>query len=303
MVLQQGILQGVPLPRRLHGTRSVHGNLSYSLAYDFLHCPSAEEPLGSSASSSATRAEVVAAATASASCAAATVAAALGAGSASLPTNPGHPSLLLAGFSGFQAQPQRVMRLQNLDTAGERLGTWTMEEHWNAAFPDDVDERMQIDPWQHVSLPELLATISSRGVGQAHGADHARHHAEHVAAHDEHDQVGNLATAFLTSSTTVLLAMLCAAFAVRLVREMMRPASSPLVFGVAGADQDIQGLQLQVDVPGVQPFRPFAGQGYRLQAEAPDEKPGGNGDGRSSEKPGGNADGRSSVLGADARRL
>eukprot|EP00930_Biecheleria_cincta_P006426 TRINITY_DN107429_c0_g1_i1.p1 TRINITY_DN107429_c0_g1~~TRINITY_DN107429_c0_g1_i1.p1 ORF type:complete len:277 (-),score=49.27 TRINITY_DN107429_c0_g1_i1:17-847(-) len=257
MVLHQGPLQR----RRPCGApRSADG---YSLACSFLHCPSAAEGLGTS-SSSAARAGVAPAsasqATTSASAVASTVAAVLGAGSVSLSTNSGHSSIHLAGFApGLQVQPlRRLMQVQGLGRpAGEQLGPWIIEEHWEGVPPSD-----------------LLAELLDRGVGSGHSPDHAEqhHHHEDNHVHDD-DQLGNFATALLTSSTTVLLAMISAIFAVRLVREMMRPSTSPLVLG--GPDPDVQGVQLQLDIPGVQPFRPFAGQGYRLQAEAPEEKQGG----------------------------
>eukprot|EP00439_Symbiodinium_sp_Y106_P057980 s2578_g8.t1 len=57
-----------------------------------------------------------------------------------------------------------------------------------------------------------------------------------------------------------------AIFAMRLFREMMRPPAQQIQGMNAGADGDAPGV-LQLDIPGVQPFRPFSGQGYRLVME------------------------------------
>mmetsp|Transcript_897 Transcript_897/g.842 ORF Transcript_897/g.842 Transcript_897/m.842 type:complete len:112 (-) Transcript_897:31-366(-) len=57
--------------------------------------------------------------------------------------------------------------------------------------------------------------------------------------------------AIISSGTTILFAMAGAALAMRLFRELLRPRNqNPEV--------------VHVDIPGVQPFRPFAGQAYHL---------------------------------------
>lgn len=70
-----------------------------------------------------------------------------------------------------------------------------------------------------------------------------------------HEDMGDLGLALLSSGTTVFLAMISAFFAIRLFREL-RPPPNP----------EMQGV-LQLDIPGLQPFRPFSGQGHRLHAD------------------------------------
>ena len=108
------------------------------------------------------------------------------------------------------------------------------------------------------------------------GSDHVEHQHQHaVAEHAQHhphdDAMTDIGVALVSSGTTIFLAFMSAIFAMRLFREMMRPQGQQMQMN-AGADGDVPGV-LQLDIPGVQPFRPFSGQGYRLVVESDSSKP------------------------------
>eukprot|EP00435_Cladocopium_sp_Y103_P005588 s1259_g1.t2 len=88
-------------------------------------------------------------------------------------------------------------------------------------------------------------------------------HLEHHGSHE--DSMSDLGLALISSGTTIFLAMISAIFAMRLFREMLRPQATAGAQG--GGQGDMQGV-LQLEIPGVQPFRPFSGQGHRLVMEA-----------------------------------
>ncbi|CAK9042588.1 unnamed protein product [Durusdinium trenchii] len=85
---------------------------------------------------------------------------------------------------------------------------------------------------------------------------HPHHHSHHVHLEESFD-MDEFAVAVLSYGSTILFATLGAALAMRLFREVLRPARS----------RDELPDVVQMDIPGVQPFRPFAGQGYHLQAD------------------------------------
>lgn len=86
---------------------------------------------------------------------------------------------------------------------------------------------------------------------------HPHHHSHHVHLEESFD-MDEFAVAVLSYGSTILFATLGAALAMRLFREVLRPARS----------RDELPDVVQMDIPGVQPFRPCAGQGYHLQAGA-----------------------------------
>ncbi|CAL1169115.1 unnamed protein product [Cladocopium goreaui] len=131
-----------------------------------------------------------------------------------------------------------------------------------------------------LQFPALVMDLWERGTG--HTGHHAGHpgHAGHEEAQVQHvghremthlehhhgsheDSMSDLGLALISSGTTIFLAMISAIFAMRLFREMLRPQAT----GAQGGQGDMQGV-LQLEVPGVQPFRPFSGQGHRLIMEA-----------------------------------
>ena len=81
------------------------------------------------------------------------------------------------------------------------------------------------------------------------------HHVNHFDHQYQEDPMDEVAVAIISSGTTILFAMAGAALAMRLFRELLRPRN------------DRSAELVQVDIPGVQPFRPFAGQAYHLQAD------------------------------------
>ena len=156
----------------------------------------------------------------------------------------------LQGASGpWVAGPWRVLPTQSLQMEGFREG------------PDPDADLLEDDLWD-------------RGSG---GSEHVDHHRQHAVEHLEHhphephdDTMTDVGVALISSGTTIFLAFMSAIFAMRLFREMMRPPAQQMQGMNAGADGDAPGV-LQLDIPGVQPFRPFSGQGYRLVME-PDSK-------------------------------
>ena len=82
-------------------------------------------------------------------------------------------------------------------------------------------------------------------------SQHESHVHQHHSHHYHEDPMDEVAVAIISSGTTILFAMAGAALAMRLLRELVRPRSH-------------NAEVVQVDIPGVQPFRPFAGQAYHL---------------------------------------
>lgn len=82
-------------------------------------------------------------------------------------------------------------------------------------------------------------------------SQHESHVHQHHSHHYHEDPMDEVAVAIISSGTTMLFAMAGAALAMRLFRELVRPRSH-------------NAEVVQVDIPGVQPFRPFAGQAYHL---------------------------------------
>ena len=152
------------------------------------------------------------------------------------PGQPGQPGPWVTG-------PWHMIRSRGLDIEGPAL--------------DPID----LDP-----LDTLDDDVWDRGSGTS---EHVEHHhqraAEHLEHHPHDDTMTDIGVALISSGTTIFLAFMSAIFAMRLFREMMRPPQQ--IQGLnAGADGDVPGV-LQLDIPGVQPFRPFSGQGYRLVVE------------------------------------
>ena len=87
-------------------------------------------------------------------------------------------------------------------------------------------------------------------------SQHEPHVHQHHSHHYHEDPMDEVAVAIISSGTTILFAMAGAALAMRLFRELVRPRSQ---------NADV----VQVDIPGVQPFRPFAGQAYHLADRKP----------------------------------
>eukprot|EP00434_Breviolum_minutum_P017497 symbB.v1.2.015443.t1/scaffold1114.1/size137040/1 len=144
-----------------------------------------------------------------------------------------------------------------------------------ARQPFDID--LQDYMWQRGSGSHDSHGSGAHGHGDhEHGAHHEHHehlergqslsHLEHHTNHD--DSMSDVGLALISSGTTIFLAMISAIFAMRLFREMLRPQTP-----AGNPTGDMQGV-LQLDIPGVQPFRPFSGQGHRLVMEPEkDERP------------------------------
>ncbi|CAJ1388588.1 unnamed protein product [Effrenium voratum] len=95
-------------------------------------------------------------------------------------------------------------------------------------------------------LPELDEEMEDEGGGEPHVMHLHQYHA---------DPMDEVAVAIISSGTTILFAMLGAALAMRLFRELLRP------------QRDSAQEVLQMDIPGIQPFQPFGGQAHRLERE------------------------------------
>lgn len=117
---------------------------------------------------------------------------------------------------------------------------WLVEERWERW--DDVPPSMSMGPIR------------------IEGADEeARHQAHHT--HVVH---------YLSPVTTVLLVFVTSLFAVRLLRELIAAPRGGGINEMGDADMGQPMAQMPagmvaVETPGLQPFRPFSGQSYRLQ--------------------------------------
>ncbi|CAJ1436859.1 unnamed protein product, partial [Effrenium voratum] len=165
-----------------------------------------------------------------------------------------------------------------------RMAAWpgmTFEDPWEAHWEVQWGHPPPPDmPAMEVSALQFdleLPPVFDRGSGQHHESHesheshqprHERHEHEHTVAHLEHEHQDDLGLALISSGTTVFLAMISAIFAIRLFREMLRPTPG------AGLVGEGQAQVVQLDIPGVPPFRPFSGQGYRLTVEKPEERSG-----------------------------
>ncbi|CAE7600901.1 unnamed protein product [Symbiodinium sp. CCMP2592] len=190
---------------------------------------------------------------------------ATGAGSARASTNP-RGSLLRLSAIGFQSQ--ELGQLDPLEELQGSSGPWVAGP-WRV-LPSQALQMEGPDP----DVDPLEDDLWDRGSG---GSEHVDHHHQHAVEHLEHhphephdDTMTDFGVALISSGTTIFLAFMSAIFAMRLFREMMRPPAQQMQGMNAGADGDAPGV-LQLDIPGVQPFRPFSGQGYRLVME-PDSK-------------------------------
>ena len=134
-----------------------------------------------------------------------------------------------------------------IPSARLRIGGTTLDD-----APDPLDD----DVWDRGSS------------SSDHAEQHHHQHSIHLEHHAHDDAMQDIGLALISSGTTIFLAFMSAIFAMRLFREVMRPSTQQIQGLNAGAD-DVPGV-LQLDIPGVQPFRPFSGQGYRLVIEPPD---------------------------------
>eukprot|EP00913_Durusdinium_trenchii_P024609 g23101.t1 len=120
---------------------------------------------------------------------------------------------------------------------------------WNVdndvAHSDDQAHRFFVKAYLTLSLAEVFSLDTELHVTVWN----------HAAA--QSFDMDEFAVAVLSYGSTILFATLGAALAMRLFREVLRPARS----------RDELPDVVQMDIPGVQPFRPFAGQGYHLQAD------------------------------------
>ena len=153
--------------------------------------------------------------------------------------------------------------------------SWPMRRRSGYDFLWAPADATDSPPPEPVTLPrdgrlrQMNRLVQGPGDFEVEGSDgtqaaHAAHHA-HRQVHpypEESFDMDEFAVAVVSYGTTILFATLGAALAMRLFRELLRPVrSTPEV--------------LQMDIPGVAPFQPFAGQGYHLQADLkPPDKPG-----------------------------
>eukprot|EP00931_Biecheleriopsis_adriatica_P084209 TRINITY_DN57958_c0_g1_i1.p1 TRINITY_DN57958_c0_g1~~TRINITY_DN57958_c0_g1_i1.p1 ORF type:complete len:221 (-),score=47.11 TRINITY_DN57958_c0_g1_i1:19-660(-) len=147
------------------------------------------------------------------------------------------------------------------------------EERWQA-LPSERDERQAEDavPAPRVRIrvppPEFLVEILGGGGGQSRLAEEHETHA--VGQHHTAEDMADTGAVILSTGTTFFLATLTAIFAMRLIRELLRsPRQGDLVLnpelqGPGGSDAQV----LQLDVPGLQPFRPYSGPGHRLKDDS-----------------------------------
>mmetsp|Transcript_55441 Transcript_55441/g.104109 ORF Transcript_55441/g.104109 Transcript_55441/m.104109 type:complete len:289 (-) Transcript_55441:41-907(-) len=146
----------------------------------------------------------------------------------------------------------------------EPVGPWVvqrwqvpLEQELETAGPPDLQDPLDDEVWDRGSA------------GPHEQAEHHRPHAVEHLEHHPHDDMTDVGVALISSGTTIFLAFMSAVFAMRLFRELMRPPPQQLP-GFNPTEGDVPGV-VQLDIPGVQPFRPFAGQGYRLVLEPPEE--------------------------------